>query len=164
MSDNKNLNDNRIRIEIQNDRTKGTLGDVQLHSFSADKNRRVEQACAVPDYSEYTRAGAGAPIADDANPNTGAPGAANLWDLKGFWGLHGYIEFTGGALPTASVALWARDDSDGHDNYFLVQTIHGVADRVEFHFDGQVRGRKVFLQVLNIPVAVTAYDLYATAE
>lgn len=136
-----------------------STGDADLHSwqrdsFSVSKNVRTEQACAEPNYSELIR------TVSTAESGTPPDGNTQGWDLKGYWGLHGYTSQTGSG--SVDLELWAFDPVA--DEWFLVETKSSVADKTEFHFDGKVRGRQVFLRVPTFNGSVTAVTVRCSAE
>ncbi|MEA3224963.1 MAG: hypothetical protein U9Q07_03365, partial [Planctomycetota bacterium] len=145
----------------------GDRSSAELAKFSTSKNVRTERAVADANYSNWARtldpvAPATKP-ADDDNPNTTPPDAADRWDLSGFWGINGYVKITGGVAPSVSVELWCLDS--GNNYFFKVAETHSLRTAEEFHFDGQVRGRICFLRIFNInDAAITKVELVVSPE
>lgn len=121
-------------------------------AVSADENIRTEVHVAAPDYTRSKTEAGAAPIADEANPNTTPPPASEIWDLKGYMGGHGYMVITGGG--TVDVQMWVLDPAN--NQWFLVTTQASVATLTEFRFANQIRGRSVWLRLINFGGAVTS--------
>jgi len=160
--DNRNTTENRLSLAAQENPALGDRPGAEWKKFSKAQQVRVEHSCALPVYDQWTRTMTGAPPTADPDPNTTPPAAANLWDLSGYFSLHGYLKFTGGMLPTASIWLWAYNLPGNY--FFKVAELHGIRHGEEFRFDGQVRNRTMFLQVGNIPAGVTQVALVACPE
>lgn len=127
-------------------------------AFSKALNFRTERSCANPDYGTFRRQ---AVASADTAPNTAEP--AFGWDLKGYWGLHGYLEFDGGTSPSADLQLWARA-GDGRNEWYLVEEKSGVGEFEEFHFDGKIRNRQVALVVSALYGSPTNVDIICSPE
>lgn len=149
--------ENRRNLQAARDHNKD-LRSWLGEAFSTALNLRNEPTCANPDYAELVRAGI---TSADDSPNTTPPGAAG-WHLKGYWGLHGYLVFDGGTSPNADLQLWAHDPAQ--DNWFLVETKSAVDGLEEFHFNGKVRNRTVFLRVSAIAGSPTSVALHCSPE
>lgn len=133
-------------------------GAKDIHSWFAQavslaQNLRTERTCANPNYNLLRREGIASAEA--------APGASTpVWDLRGYWGLHGYLAFTGGG--DVSVTLYARDPVQGV--WFEVETKTNVFANTEFHFDGKVRNRPVCVRIHNFNGTVTGCALTCSPE
>ena len=125
-------------------------------AFSRSLNVRTEQSCAKPDYSALTKSGI---TGAETSPASSAP-TTGTWDLDGYWGLHGYTVQTGSG--SVDLELWAYDSTA--EEWFLVETKSTVADKAEFHFDGKVRNRQVFLRVAALNGSVSSVDVHASPE
>lgn len=138
---------------------KGAAGDgkrgVELVRLaSTDDNMFVENTCAIPNYG-YTRT---ALSAVDSTIPTDAP----LWDLHGFMGLSGHVEFTGaGTSESVTVQLWGRDDQNNKD--FLIAEVASLGHQDVFYFENKVRHHRCYLAVSALTLGgYTNINLYAT--
>lgn len=139
---------NNLRNKVQREFTKAGSVDVgrneaELGKFSVSQNIRVEKAWPKPAYNVFARTVTSA----DADPTVTPPDAAQVWDLEGYSGLHGYVVFSGGTAPSVNIELWAKDEQN--DAFFFVDA-EVVSASAEFRFAEKVRSRKVFLRVTNI--------------
>lgn len=147
---------NRLDLALAHNNDRLGRPDAELARLSAGQNVRMERVVATPNYSDWTRTISSA----DANPNT-TPPPSGLWDFAGYMGIHGYLVFTGGTSPTATVELWAYDSTN---NMYYLSDSAVVGDKEEFRFSEGARGRKVFLRVLNLSAGVTSIAMRATPE
>ena len=98
-------------------------------------------------------------VADAADPNTTPPAESRIFDVKRYAshgeyadGIGFYLEFTGGAGPTADVEVWIRDKFAG--TWSLVTTFAALAGRV-YKSVRAIRTAEVFLRVAVIAGAPT---------
>lgn len=131
-----------------------------IHSMSESENVRVEVHCADPDYARAKTLAASAPIADQASPNSSAPNAGEVWDMKGYRGGHGYVVLD--QAETVDIELWALDPQN--NKWFTVASVAGVASYEEFRFPEQVRGRSIWLRLTNIGATIEAITLRFSPE
>jgi hypothetical protein len=135
---------------------------AEKEKFSVSGHVRVESQVALADYSELKRSlQVSTP---DLSPLSSPPGGRE-WELKGFMGLNGYLDFTGGTNPemtTANLELWAQDSSSR--KWFLVASKTNVAHRAEFRFENAVRHRSVFLRVSGFTGTAADCAVACTAE
>lgn len=138
----------------------GDRPNAEYDKFSESNNVLVEKVYPNPNY-QLTRSYSGSsPLADEDSPNTTAP--SNIWDMDGYSGLHGYLEFTGGTNPTADIELWCYDTRN--KKWFYVSRVTAVGALKEFRFADAVRGRHCFFRLANISTDVTSVTLTATGE
>lgn len=137
------------------------LSTAEKMKFSLSGHVRVESQVAIADYSELKRSlSVSSP---DASPLSSAP--TESWELKGFMGLNGYLDFTNGTNPeatTANLELWAQDKQNL--KWFLVASKTNVAHRAEFRFENAVRHRSVFLRVSGFTGTAADCAVACTAE
>lgn len=154
-------NPHQNRLEIQQADKKGALGVALRQLTSLGKALFTERTCAKPKYDTWQRLGMTA--ADALTGGMVNPPDQEAWNFEGYWGLHGYLEFNGGTAPEADLELWAY--APGRDEWFLVETKSSVGRFQEFHFDGKVRHRKVFVRVASLTLdGAVDVDLIATPE
>ena len=159
MSDiNKNKNRASLRVNTEA-KYQASVARLQRDSFSASENQRTEIHVADPNYV-YTRTNTGsAPMADQANPNSTPPLSAEVWDLKGYSGGHGYLVLS--AAEDVDIELWARDEQSGA--WFLVDTLTDIPGYTEFRFPN-IRGRKIWMRLTNIGTSLTSVAMRFSAE
>lgn len=159
--DKLNQTDNRARKRSNAEKGyTANLGSLQVNSYSADENVRVEQHVAHPNYKRKKTLAGSAPISDQANPNVTPPDPAEVWDLKGFRGGHGYVELD--AAEDVDIELWARDQQN--NKWFLVGTAVDVPSLREFRFSGGIRGRQIWIRLTNIGTSIASIALAFSPE
>jgi len=99
-------------------------------------------------------------MADDADPNAAAPPAAQIWDMTGYMSGSGYLVLD--AAETVDLQLWALDAPN--NTWFRVATLANVARYTEFAFTNQVRGRVIWLRMVNIGAAIRDITIRFSAE
>lgn len=160
---NNNLGKNRLFRALQHGLSTLKEGvartSAEWHKFSEGGHVLVEKAFGLPDW-RFERSKTG--VVDDTAPNTAAPGDAQVFKAYGFAGLCGYLEFTGGTNPTATLELWAFDTEN--KKWFLVTTKAGVGDFEEARFEEQVRGRAVWIRFKDIAGNPTSFVFRGCGE
>lgn len=157
--DTLNLDNNRLR-RLMTRAQEGGRTSAEVEKFSVEKNVFVEVTVPTPNYGTYsiTQTTPGAEL----DPNASAPAIARIWDLSGYMGLHGYIDFTGGTIPTVALQLWALDQQN--QNWFLVGAATGISEFEEFRFENKVRNRTVFVQISAESGSSTALTIHMSPE
>jgi hypothetical protein len=138
-------------------------GDAELGKFSEAENVRVEKAWPTPSYTfrrDVTFSALHA--SDSAGPNSTAPEGNNLWNLRGFSGMAGYVTFPDGTSPTVDLELWIFDETNSV--YLLSEEAFAVGEKTLFRFPEATRSHKCFLRVAAHTGSPTSAIIRATGE
>lgn len=160
--DRYNKHENRAQQRAANEPKVYTLHlpSALAKSVSVDENIRVEIHTADPDYTRSKALTGSAPLADQANPNSTPPSGAEIWDMKGYRGGHGYVILD--QAETVDVELWALDPTN--NKWFVVAAVSGIGSYEEFRFPDQVRGRSIWLRLINIGATIESITLRFSPE
>lgn len=138
-------------------------GDAEIGKFSEAENVRVEKAWPTPAYLfERSITFAALHASDSSGPNSTKPQGNNLWNLRGFSGLSGYVVFTGGTSPTVDLELWLLDETNGV--YLRSDEVLAVGEKELFRFPESARSHKAFLRMASSSGSPTSAVIRATGE